>query len=210
MNLYSYVVARDYGFAPNPFNGICTLATCKPAIRERAAVGDWIVGIASLSDQRSPSLVYAMCVSEVLTYQSYWTDPRFLGKRPTRLGSVKQLFGDNIYHRDGMGQWLQMDSHHSQADGSPNLRNIANDTQSEGVLIGHEYAYWGSSAISIPDEFLDFQGESILVNRGYKRRFSPEFVLEFVRWFKGLGMQGCLAVPFRWNYPKAEWSRQRR
>ena len=23
---YSYVVARDYGFAPNPFNGILTLA----------------------------------------------------------------------------------------------------------------------------------------------------------------------------------------
>ena len=29
---YSYVVARDYGFAPNPFNGILTLAACKPVI----------------------------------------------------------------------------------------------------------------------------------------------------------------------------------
>lgn len=27
---YSYVVARDFGFAPNPFNGFLTLATCKP------------------------------------------------------------------------------------------------------------------------------------------------------------------------------------
>ena len=32
MKLYSYIVARDFGFAPNPFYGFCTLATCKPKI----------------------------------------------------------------------------------------------------------------------------------------------------------------------------------
>ena len=41
MNLYSYVITRDYGFAPNPFWNICTLATCKPQIREHALKGDW-------------------------------------------------------------------------------------------------------------------------------------------------------------------------
>lgn len=44
MNLYSYVITRDYGFAPNPFWGICSLATCKPQIRQRALKGDWIAG----------------------------------------------------------------------------------------------------------------------------------------------------------------------
>src|SRR5262245_31415483 len=44
VRLYSYVVARDYGFAPNPFYGFCTLATCKPDIRRTADIGDWIVG----------------------------------------------------------------------------------------------------------------------------------------------------------------------
>jgi len=39
--LHSYVVARDYGFAPNPFFGFCTLATCKPRLRSVAQVGDW-------------------------------------------------------------------------------------------------------------------------------------------------------------------------
>ncbi|MFH1865797.1 MAG: hypothetical protein ABIK85_07930, partial [Candidatus Eisenbacteria bacterium] len=39
MRLFSYIVARDYGFAPNPFCGVCTLATCKPKIRESASVG---------------------------------------------------------------------------------------------------------------------------------------------------------------------------
>ena len=33
---YSYIVARDFGFAPNPFNGVLTLATCKPIVRKGA------------------------------------------------------------------------------------------------------------------------------------------------------------------------------
>ena len=47
MKLYSYIVAHDGGFAPNPFWGYCTLANCKPKIRQTAKVGDWIVGLSS-------------------------------------------------------------------------------------------------------------------------------------------------------------------
>ena len=36
MTLYSYTVAADTGFAPNPFHGFCTLACCKPGIRRTA------------------------------------------------------------------------------------------------------------------------------------------------------------------------------
>lgn len=45
MKGYSYIVARDYGFAPNPFYGICTLATCKPIIRKHCEVGDYVIGL---------------------------------------------------------------------------------------------------------------------------------------------------------------------
>lgn len=44
-------VARDYGFAPNPFFGVCTLATCKPRIRSVAQIGDWVVGATLASSQ---------------------------------------------------------------------------------------------------------------------------------------------------------------
>jgi len=47
MKLHTYVVRYDSGFAPNPFYGYCTLATCKPPIRKSAAVEDWIVGCGS-------------------------------------------------------------------------------------------------------------------------------------------------------------------
>ena len=43
-NLFSYVLRYDDGAAPNPFWGTCTLAICKPAIRRKANLGDWVVG----------------------------------------------------------------------------------------------------------------------------------------------------------------------
>lgn len=60
MKLYSYVVARDYGFAPNPFYAACTLATCKPRIRKTAKPNDWVLGTGCAERKRSGTLVYAM------------------------------------------------------------------------------------------------------------------------------------------------------
>lgn len=209
MRLFSYVVARDYGFAPNPFGGHCTLATCKPDIRQRAAVGDWVTGIASAGDSSLPQLVYAMRVDEVLIYDDYWSDPRFQHKKPSRLGSVKQLFGDNIYFRNGTGGWVQADSHHSLEDGSPNPRNIANDTQSEGVLVSSHFAYWGCNAKTIPEHLLNFDGETLTLKRGYRCHFSDDYVKAFVHWFDGLGERGFLGAPYRWQRKNAKWSRPR-
>ena len=105
MRLFSYVVARDYGFAPNPFFGHCTLATCKPKIRKAAVAGDWVVGTGSRTSGREGFLVYAMRISEVMSFNDYWADPRFRRKKPNLRGSKKQAFGDNIYYRDAAGVW---------------------------------------------------------------------------------------------------------
>ena len=97
MRLYSYVVARDYGFAPNPFYGTCTLATCKPLIRRMASPGDWVIGTGAAGNLLTGHLVYAMQVTEVLTFDEYFDDVRFQTKKPNLGGSLKQAFGDNIY-----------------------------------------------------------------------------------------------------------------
>jgi hypothetical protein len=108
MRVYSYVVRYDVGFAPNPFYGICTLATCKPGIRETAALDDLIVGTGSAATKRAGYLVYIMRVTEVTEFDTYWADPKFFRKKPMMQGSKKQAFGDNIYHRrSGSGPWLQ-------------------------------------------------------------------------------------------------------
>ena len=57
------------------------------------------------------------------------------------------MVGDNVYHRrKGTGEWIQEDSHHSNPDGSPNMKNLATDTRSENVLVSTNFYYFGSDA----------------------------------------------------------------
>ena len=133
MKLFSYVVALDFGFAPNPFHGYCTLATCKPRIRKAADVGDWVLGTGTKPSGRANRAVFAMRVTEALSFDCYWSDARFHAKRPNLKGSKKQAFGDSIYHRES-GEWIQEDSHHSLLHGEANLKNVERDTSADRVL----------------------------------------------------------------------------
>jgi hypothetical protein len=198
MRLFSYVVARDYGFAPNPFFGFCTLATCKPRIRKAAMPGDWVVGTGSREVAREGYLVYAMLVGEAMSFNEYWADPRFQRKRPNLRGSKKQAFGDNIYFKDGAGVWQQLDSHHSLVGGAPNPVNVKHDTQTDRVLIGEHFAYCGGSGPSIPAALRHFQGLDICARRNHKSRFREALIAGFVAWFHSLNAQGFCGAPLDW------------
>ena len=81
--LYTYAITRDFGFAPNPFHGLCTLATCKPGIREAAKVGDWIMGIGGSSlGIVKRKCILLMKISEKINFLDYWVDGRFSLKKP--------------------------------------------------------------------------------------------------------------------------------
>lgn len=194
--LYSYVVARDYGFAPNPFRGFCTLATCKPKIRKVAGVNDWIVGTGSKGKGLQDRIVYAMQISEAMTFNEYWQDQRCILKCPNLHSSISNAFGDNIYHRTVAGEWQQADSHHSYALGQPNCANIQHDTSTDRVLIARNFAYWGGSGPELPR----FAGMDIRKNGpGHRCRFSPETVAAFIKWFGALPETGALADPVDWG-----------
>jgi len=199
LRLFSYVVARDYGFAPNPFYGSCTLATCKPAIRRVASVGDWIVGTGSSLRDRESFLVYVMCVTETMTFNEYWEDERFRLKRPNLRGSKKQAFGDNIYFRDDSGHWHQQNSHHSYENGSANIHNIENDTQTDRILVSTDFAYWGGLGPEIHQVFRNYDGFDICARRHHKSRFPERLVSEFVGWFRSLDANGYLGAPLDWS-----------
>jgi len=144
---YAYVVTRDYGFAPNPFWGVMSLATCKPCIRNLSRVGDRIFGFTS--KQRKNLLIYAMKVTQIMSYDNYWADPIFIKKRPMMNGSMAKLYGDNIYHHDDNGNWVQENSHHSYENGIPNMLNLHRDTRSDKVLLSTAFYYFGSEAIDV-------------------------------------------------------------
>ena len=150
--------------------------------------------------------VFAMRVTEKLTYNEYWADPRFLDKKPLRNGSPRMMVGDNIYHRDSdSAPWQQADSHHSHADGSINQLNLARDTQSDRVLISQHFFYFGSAAPCVPIELLDALGYQ---NRRNHRTFGDEYktsVDRLIAWiettFRGDRNQ-VIADPF--DFQKSE------
>jgi Nucleotide modification associated domain 2 len=196
VKLFSYVIVRDYGFAPNPFFGECTLAACKPGIRAAAAVGDWVIATGSKTLRRSGQLIYAMCVTETLTLDAYWRDPRFACKRPVLNGSLKQLYGDNIYHRGRRG-WAQADSHHSLASGETNLANLERDTGVDRMLLATRFVYFGERAVVIPPNLrrLPETGEDLCcAGRGHRVR-SEVMALELVAWLEERGEWGLQGMP---------------
>lgn len=149
---YGYVLKRDYGFAPNPFYGSLTLATCKPKIRNKAQVGDFIIGNAPADLDNK--LVFMAKVSKVITFNEYWNNKEYACKKPIMNGSLKKLYGDNIYHQLENGEWTQANSHHSKQDGSINTDNLTRDTgTTDRVLIADEFFYFGKSMINVPAEF---------------------------------------------------------
>lgn len=200
MKIYSYVVARDFGFAPNPFGKYCTLANCKPRIRHRAQKGDWIVGTGSAENGMTGYLIYAMQVSETMSFDEYWADPRFQYKKPDLHGGNKIAFGDNIYCKNNLGEWQQIDSHHSYANGASNPANIDRDTKYNRILIAERFTYFGDKAVIIPDELRNCHGEDLCKSGpGHKCKFSPDMVREFIGWFSSLNETGQCGNPIDWE-----------
>lgn len=199
--IYSYVVRYDSGFAPNPFFGYCTLATCKPPIRKSASPGDWVVGSGSAAKKvgRGGCLVYAMKVSETLTFEEYNSDPRFLAKKPYRNGSRKQSCGDNIYFKAPPHRvWSQRDSFHSRSDGSINPDHVARDTKINRVLISDEFVYFGGEGPEFPNDLQDKAGRP-LCKAGIGRSVfdDADLVSNLERWI-GTFEPGYRGAPFEW------------
>lgn len=205
--VYIYVVDRDYGFAPNPFHGYCTLATCKPRIRSTARVGDWVIGMGGQNLRATGKCVFIMRVTEKLTFDEYWASPIFLDKKPVRNGSNKMMVGDNIYHHESHSEeWLQANSHHSNADGSVNLHNLKKDTMTDRVLISQHFLYFGSNAPIIPSKLLDQIGYE---NRRNHRVFDAEDAQHLIDWFENSfhsSFNKVLGDPFDFEHSEKRYS----
>lgn len=198
MTLYSYKLDHDYGFSPNPFGEFCTLANCKPDIRrnKKLQIGDWVLGTGSEKLKLINQMIYLMEVNERITYDEYWNDPRFRYKKPSMNGSLVQMYGDNIYHRNGEGEWLQSDSAHSLPNGEVNEGHLKTDTGGENVLISTNFYYFGDNNVFIPDEYR-------AVCNPYRNFISnsiPEEVrTQFIDWVQNNFENGIHGNPINWR-----------
>lgn len=187
VTLYSYVVARDYGFAPNPYYGYCTLANCKQRIRKHSRIGDWVVGTGgtNLGKNYVGKLIYAMEINEKLTYNEYWNDPRFQLKKPVLNANAKRYYGDNIYYQRDDASWHQSNSHHSLEDGQTNQLNLGRDTSGIYVLVSSNFYYFGRQALSLPSRFQNPEYAKLHFGKPNHRCFRVEdIVTDFLEWLQ--------------------------
>ena len=184
MRLFSYVITHDTGFAPNPFGGLLTLATCKPKIRLVAHPGDWLMGTGSATAIGSDKVIYAARINEVLPIAIYAGDPRFSFKIPTLKGEPWRRHGDNIYTLGADEEWKQRTNlHHREGD-------ITRDIGGKNVLVCDFFYYFGSEAPRLPEHLL------MLVKRGPGHRCdaAPAQIDALVRWLSSF-TPGVLGQP---------------
>ena len=112
-------------------------------------------------------------------------------------GSLITMYGDNIYHHNKDGEWVQADSHHSYENGETNPLNLKKDTSSEFVLLSDEFYYFGSNSIEIP---LDIK-EKFTVIRNHKNvdEKDGQLVIDFLRQKYEVGI-----IEFPNNFSKFE------
>ena len=167
--LYGYKMTHDTGFAPNPYQGALTLATCKPLIRKYARIGYWISGWTSNSVQtrgndkpfhfkdEEQRLIYLAKVSEVLSFGEYWN--KYPQKRQPEkpIKGKKECFkscanilvtnnddisfcGDNIYE-PYIKSALGFKQHDNPHHGE---KEKERDLSGEHVLVCKEFYYFGA------------------------------------------------------------------
>jgi hypothetical protein len=203
LGIYSYLLEHDLGLAPNPFGRYCTLAVCKPSIRrsQNLGLGDWVIGTGSKALEEATGkkltnkLIYAMKVTDKIPLQTYWDDSRFQYKKPVMNGTLITMFGDNFYHKDENGEWIQEDSSHSNFDGSTNSEHLKTDTGGNNVLISEHFYYFGDKAPIIPQELIDVCHST----QGHKKIIDQQLVINFSNWISSSFRRGVYGNPLNWS-----------
>lgn len=167
--LFSYVVKYDTGFAPNPEGRYCTLACCKPRIRNKAEEGDWIVGTCPVK-LGSTKVCFAMQVSRKMEFNDYFKDEHFRNRR------------DNIYYlRNGQYQQKENRYHdHEQKE---------HDLRSKYVLLSTKFCYFGNDQ-GAPELPPNLDQEIPKRGPGHRSRFSQETIDSFLSWLNKQGNPG--------------------
>jgi hypothetical protein len=208
--VYMYVVRYDFGFAPNPFGGVCTLACCMPVIRRKASVGDWLVGMGGKDLKATGRCIYAMRVTDHMTLNEYWKAEQFNGKRPVRNGSRRTMVGDNVYCTDPeTGKWRQENCIHSQPSGEQDPANTKHDTQTDRVLLSGEFFYFGANAPAVPPKLLAQIGYKNRRGHNVYRKGECQKLLEWIRDTADEQVNHVLGDPFQFRMSDKRYSKTR-
>lgn len=166
--MWSYRMTYDTMFAPNPFFGLLTLATCKPMIRrsQNNEKGMWIAGWTACtihnadksitrSEKGKEKLVYLAQIDDIIPLDDYWE--KYPEKRPNlALGEGDaSYYGDNIYstgYTDANGNIIP----HANCGNHEGISSAQRDYhRGKNVLICKRFYYFTPEKriSNIPSEF---------------------------------------------------------
>jgi len=211
MKIYSYVLRNDSGFAPNPFWDYITLACDQALIRQLANVGDWVVGLKESSKKIADhKLIFAMQITEKITFEKYWVDPRFQVKKPD-FSIDEEIFrvGDNIYEKatKDFTQHYSMHSRDYFNNDSEWLHQKQEDIQGKFVLIAdkNHFFYFGSKPVSFPSLELTDLLYCDIGNKCIADPNVPKEFLDFIDVLKKVGKKGFIHPPEFWPNKDDSW-----
>lgn len=205
LRLFSYKLTNDSGFAPNPFWGYLTLATCKPRIRASKNVDDWIAGFTSkkLGDQPGQEkLIYLMKITDTLSIAEYFRASRFKNKVPTLSAhDFVHKAGDNIYRPLSQGAFAP-DDFEQIANPNHTDKNKLKDLSGSKVLISDDFFYFGRNALVIPSNVRPKvpKGQSSQGVRTDDQTLIQDFIIYVSR--HGKGIHGA---PHKWPGNDQSW-----
>lgn len=210
LRLFSYKMKGDSGFAPNPFWGMLTLATCKPCIRLKKGRGDWIAGFTSKDLCGDPvgkeRLIYLMEVTDKKSLYEYFKSDDFCNKKPFNKCQHVCKVGDNIYRPTCANASAPEDFerlpealYHCEKD------DKQHDLSGESVLISSNFFYFGGKALSLPDEVRPNvpKGQSPHGSRTYDETRARNFI-DYVSQ-REIGIH---SAPHDWPSGDSSWSLQ--
>ena len=204
MRLFSYKLTNDSGFAPNPFFGILTLATCKPQMRKSKRVGDWIAGFTSkalcgdeIGEER---LVYLMQVTDKISISEYFFHPDCQNKIPD-LEQAEFVYqaGDNIYESQGDDFIQHENKNHTQND-------QGRDLSGRYVLISTKFYYFGRNPLKIPDHLRP----KIPVGQSAQGHLTHDLAraINFAKFVTENFEIGVHDAPHKWPHDDTSWKSQ--
>lgn len=190
--LYSYVVDHDYGDAPNPYFGMCTLVKCKYSKdgkrnnliesvyqncheitgKKRKYDEIWVVGTGGVDLTKSSgngTILYLMKVDEAIKIEDYKKLPNYQCKKPDFRSEGIKRFGDNDSGKYG-----------------------------KYALISHKYYYFGNNAIPIPQILKESFPHISLEknNQGFKfKMFNDEYIECLIDHIKQKFKYGLNGIP---------------
>jgi len=188
----SYKMTHDSGFAPNPYNGCLTLATCKSGIRRCHQVGEWLAGFTSktLNNDKpgQERLIYLAKVSQKMEIKDYYE--KYPNKRPGQCPKA-----DNIYKWEN-GKYHQLKNPFHGDD------SIDDDVAGKNVLIADEFYYFGKEVLTIPENIRNRNDINIpKVQAAYGVFTKGQAADDFIAWVKSQaailypGKKGKFAEP---------------